>query len=125
MRATVYLIGAGPGAPDLISLRGYRCLQRADVVIFDHLVHRALLDIAPKEAERIDVGSAAPEDRDQEAICFLLAEKAREGKRVARLKWGDPFLFDQGGEEALFLHEQGVRYEVVPGVPHASRSPGR
>jgi uroporphyrinogen III methyltransferase / synthase len=119
VRSTVYLIGAGPGAPDLISLRGYRCLQKADVVIFDHLVHPDLLEAAPKHAERIDVGSAAPEARDQDAICYLLAEKAREGKTVARLKWGDPFLFDQGGEEALFLHEQGVRYEVVPGVPHA------
>jgi uroporphyrinogen III methyltransferase/synthase len=113
------LIGAGPGAPDLISLRGYRCLQRADVVIFDHLVHPDLLDVAPAGAERIDVGSAAPEQRDQEAICYLLAEKAREGKTVARLKWGDPFLFDRGGEEALFLHEQGVNFEVVPGVPAA------
>lgn len=119
MRSTVYLIGAGPGAPDLISLRGYRCLQRADVVIFDHLVHPDLLDVAPKHAERIDVGSAAPEESDQEAICYLLAEKAREGKVVARLKWGDPFLFDRGGEEALFLHEQGVTFEVVPGVPAA------
>ena len=119
MRSTVYLIGAGPGAPDLITLRGYRCLQKADVVIFDHLVHPDLLEIAPKHAERIDVGGAAPEPGDQDAICFLLAEQAREGKTVARLKWGDPFLFDQGGEEALFLHEQGVQYEVVPGVPHA------
>jgi len=119
VRSTVYLIGAGPGAPDLISLRGYRCLQRADVVIFDHLVHPDLLDIAPQHAERIDVGSAAPEQSDQEAICYLLAEKAREGKTVARLKWGDPFLFDRGGEEALFLHEQGVQFEVVPGVPAA------
>ena len=119
MRSTVYIIGAGPGAPDLISLRGYRCLQKADVVIFDHLVHPDLLDAAPEHAERIDVGSAAPEPRDQDAICYLLAEKAREGKSVARLKWGDPFLFDQGGEEALFLHEQGVRYEVIPGAPHA------
>ena len=119
MQSTVYLIGAGPGAPDLISLRGFRCLQKADVVIFDHLVHPDLLDVAPEHAERIDVGSAAPEDRDQDAISYLLAEKAREGKIVARLKWGDPFLFDQGGEEALFLHEQGVPYEVIPGVPHA------
>lgn len=119
MRSTVYLIGAGPGAPDLITLRGYRFLQKADVVIFDHLVHPDLLDVAPKHAERIDVGPAAPEPRDQDAICYLLAEKAREGKMVARLKWGDPFLFDQGGEEALFLHEQGVQYEVIPGVPHA------
>ncbi len=119
MRSTVYLIGAGPGAPDLITLRGYRCLQQADVVIFDHLVHPDLLAVAPETAERIDVGSAAPEQRDQEAICYLLAEKAREGKIVARLKWGDPFLFDRGGEEALFLHEQGVNFEVVPGVPAA------
>lgn len=119
MRSTVYLIGAGPGAPDLITLRGFRCLQRADVVIFDHLVHPDLLAVAPGTAERIDVGSAAPEQRDQEAICYLLAEKAREGKVVARLKWGDPFLFDRGGEEALFLHEQGVNFEVVPGVPAA------
>ena len=119
MKAIVYLIGAGPGAPDLITVRGLRCLQKADVVIFDHLVHPDLLAIAPEHAERIDVGSAAPEPRDQDAICFLLAEKAREGKTVARLKWGDPFLFDQGAEEALFLHEQGVQYEVVPGVPHA------
>jgi uroporphyrinogen III methyltransferase/synthase len=119
VKATVYLIGAGPGAADLITLRGYRLLQKADVGIFDHLVHPSLLDIAPQTAERLDVGAAAPEPRDQEAICILLAEKAREGKDVARLKWGDPFLFDQGGEEALFLHEQGVQYEVVPGVPHA------
>jgi uroporphyrinogen III methyltransferase / synthase len=119
VRSIVYLIGAGPGAPDLITLRGYRLLQKADVVIFDHLVHPDLLDAAPKHAERIDVGPAAPEPRDQDAICYLLAEKAREGKTVARLKWGDPFLFDQGAEEALFLHEQGVAYEVVPGVPHA------
>jgi uroporphyrinogen III methyltransferase/synthase len=119
VKAIVYVIGAGPGAPDLITVRGFRCLQKADVVIFDHLVHPDLLAIAPEHAERIDVGSAAPEPRDQDAICFLLAEKAREGKTVARLKWGDPFLFDQGGEEALFLHEQGVQYEVVPGVPHA------
>jgi uroporphyrinogen III methyltransferase/synthase len=119
VRSTVYLIGTGPGAPDLISLRGHRCLQKAEVVIFDHLVHPDLLDVAPKHAERIDVGSAAPEESDQEAICYLLAEKAREGKIVARLKWGDPFLFDRGGEEALFLHEQGVKFEVVPGVPAA------
>ncbi len=119
MRSTVYLIGAGPGAPDLISLRGFRCLQKADVVIFDHMVHPRLLEAAPASAEQIDVGSAAPQPTDQEAICYLLAEKAREGKTVARLKWGDPFLFDHGGEEALFLHEQGIRFEVIPGVPTA------
>ena len=69
------------------------------------------------DAEKIDVGVAAPQPLEQEAICYLLAEKAREGKIVARLKWGDPFVFDRGGAEALFLHEQGVRFEVVPGIP--------
>ena len=69
------------------------------------------------DAEKIDVGIAAPQPLEQEAICYLLAEKAREGKIVARLKWGDPFVFDRGGAEALFLHEQGVPFEVVPGIP--------
>jgi uroporphyrinogen III methyltransferase/synthase len=119
LRRIVYLIGAGPGAPDLISVRGLTCLQAAEVVIYDHLVHRRLLRFAPPQAERIDVGRAAPQPLDQEAICYLLAEKAREGRMVARLKWGDPFVFDQGGVEALFLHEQGIAYEVVPGVPAA------
>ena len=76
-----------------------------------------LLKHARPDAELIDVGSASPQEMAQEAISYLLAEKAREGKLVARLKWGDPFVFDRGGEEALFLHEQRVPYEVVPGVP--------
>lgn len=119
----VYLVGAGPGAPDLISVRGLHCVQAADVVIFDHLVHRRLLQYAPAHAERIDVGSAAPQPLDQEAICYLIAEKAREGRVIARLKWGDPFVFDQGGVEALFLHEQGIPFEVVPGIPAAVGGP--
>lgn len=119
LHPAVYLVGAGPGAPDLISARGLRCLQTADVVIYDRMVHPRVLNEAPPVAERIDVGSAAPERMDQEAICYLIAEKAREGKRVVRLKWGDPFVFDQGGVEALFLHEQRIPFEVVPGVPAA------
>jgi uroporphyrinogen III methyltransferase / synthase len=115
----VYLIGAGPGDPWLISVRGMRYLSQADVVIYDHLVHQRLLRHARPDAERIDVGPAAPEPLEQEAICYLLAEKAREGKVVARLKWGDPFVFDRGGEEALFLHEHAVQFEVVPGIPAA------
>jgi uroporphyrinogen III methyltransferase/synthase len=115
----VYLIGVGPGDPWLITVRGLRCLNQADVVIYDHLVHERLLRQVRPEVEKIDVGPAAPEPLEQEAICYLLAEKAREGKVVARLKWGDPFVFDRGGEEALFLHEHGVRFEVVPGVPAA------
>jgi uroporphyrinogen III methyltransferase/synthase len=113
----VYLIGAGPGDPGLITVRGLQCLAGADVVLYDHLVHDRLLRHARADAEKIDVGVTAPQPLQQEAICYLLAEKAREGKIVARLKWGDPYLFDHGGSEALFLHEQGVQFEVVPGVP--------
>ena len=115
----VFLIGAGPGDPGLITVRGLDCLRRADVVLHDHLVHERLLRFARDGAELIDVGTAAPDPLAQEAICYLLAEKAREGKVVARLKWGDPFVFDRGGEEALFLHEQGLGFEVIPGVPAA------
>ena len=122
-RAIVYLIGAGPGDPGLITARGLKCLATADVVLYDHLVHPRLLRFAHGSAEKIDVGASAPKPLEQEAICYLLAEKAREGKSVARLKWGDPFVFDRGGEEALFLHEQGVPFEVVPGVPAAIGMP--
>jgi uroporphyrinogen III methyltransferase/synthase len=115
----VYLIGAGPGDPWLMSVRGIRCLAAADVVLYDHLVNLRVLRHARPDAECIDVGPASPKPLEQEAICYLLVEKAREGKVVARLKWGDPFVFDRGGEEALFLHEHAVPFEVVPGVPAA------
>jgi uroporphyrinogen III methyltransferase/synthase len=117
MNSVVYLIGAGPGDPGLMTVRGLQCLSSADVVLYDHLVPPRVLRYARADAEKIDVGTAAPQPLEQEAICYLLAEKAREGKSVARLKWGDPFVFDRGGSEALFLHEQGVRFEVVPGIP--------
>ena len=123
MPSIVYLIGAGPGDPGLITVRGLKCLASADVVLYDHLVPPRLLAHARAGAEKIDVGVAAPQRMEQEAICYLLAEKAREDKTVARLKWGDPFVFDRGGSEALFLHEQGVRFEVVPGVPAAIAVP--
>jgi uroporphyrinogen III methyltransferase/synthase len=119
----VYIVGAGPGDPRLISVRGMRVLQAADVVVYDHLIHARLLRSARPDAERIDVGPAAPRPMQQDAICFLLAEKAREGKTVARLKWGDPYVFDSGGKEAMFLHEQGVPFEVVPGIPAAIGAP--
>lgn len=115
----VFIVGAGPGDPGLITVRGQRCLESADVVIYDHQVHQRLLRLAPPEAEKIDVGPAAPRPLDQEAISLLLAEKAREGRVVVRLKWGDPFVFDSGGKEALFLHEQRIPFQVVPGVPAA------
>ena len=115
----VYLIGAGPGNPELITVRGLQCLAEADVVLYDHLVHPRMLRAAKPSAEKIDVGMPAPLPHEQEAICYLLAEKAVEGKVVARLKWGDPFIFDSGGSEALFLHERRIRFEVVPGIPAA------
>jgi uroporphyrinogen III methyltransferase/synthase len=113
----VYLIGTGPGDPGLITVHGLECLRRADVVIHDHEVPIRVLKQARPGAELIDVGKAGRQPMEQDAITFLLAEKVRDGKLVARLKRGDPFVFDRGGEEALFLHAQGIPYEVVPGIP--------
>jgi uroporphyrinogen III methyltransferase/synthase len=119
----VYLIGAGPGDPGLITVRGLECLRAADVVVHDHLVSVRLLSEARRDAELLDVGGVAPQPGEQEAISLLLVERAREGKVVVRLKWGDPFVFGRGGEEALFLHEQGIPFEIVPGVPAATSVP--
>ena len=119
----VYIVGAGPGDPSLISLRGYRCLQRADVVIYDHRVQARLLRWAPASAERIDVGRSSAKPLEQEAVALLVAEKAREGRMVVRLKWGDPFVFDTGGKEALLLAEHGIRFEIIPGIPAAIAAP--
>ena len=119
----IFLIGAGPGDPSLLTVKGHRYLTMADVVVYDHLVHQRMLSLVRPDAEKIDVGPAAPRPLEQDAICLLLAEKAREGKMVARLKWGDPFVFDSGGKEALFLHEQGLPFEVVPGIPSTIGSP--
>jgi uroporphyrinogen III methyltransferase / synthase len=113
----VFIVGAGPGDPGLISVRGRRYLEAADVIVYDHSVHARLLRMARADAEKIDVGPAAPRPLDQDAISLLLVEKARDGKTVARLKWGDPFVFDSGAKEALFLHEQRIPFEVVPGIP--------
>ncbi len=114
----VALIGAGPGDPGLITRRGLDLLEAADVVVYDRDAE-ALLRWARPDAERIEVGAPAEKDTAQDAISMLLAEKAREGLAVARLKWGDAFVFDSGAKEALFLHEQGIRFDVVPGVPAA------
>jgi uroporphyrinogen III methyltransferase/synthase len=113
----VYLIGTGPGDPGLITVHGLECLRNADVVIHDQFVPARLLTHARPGAELINVGSAARQPMAQEAISLLIAEKAREGRLVARLKRGDPFVFDRGGEEALFLHENDIPFEVVPGIP--------
>jgi uroporphyrinogen III methyltransferase / synthase len=119
----VIIVGAGPGDPGLITVRGLRQLETADVVVYDHQVDGRLLRSARADAEKIDVGPAAPRALDQDAISLLLVEKAREGKTVVRLKWGDPFVFDSGGKEALFLHEQQIPFEVVPGIPATIAAP--
>lgn len=118
----VYLIGAGPGDTGLLTTRGLRLLAEADVVVHDRGVE-PLLRSARADAERLEVGAPAERDTAQDAISMLLAEKAREGHTVARLKWGDPFVFDSGAKEALFLYEQGVPFEVVPGIPAAIGAP--
>ena len=114
----VYIIGTGPGDPTLVSVRGVRLIAEADVVVYDRAAEAALRWARP-EAERIAVGAPAERAVAQDAISMLLAEQARDGHIVARLKWGDPFMFDSGAKEALFLHEQGIPFEVVPGVTSA------
>jgi uroporphyrin-III C-methyltransferase len=121
---TVYLVGAGPGDPKLITLRGAEVLGIAEVVVFDRLAAPALLDLAPLAAERVYVGkepgrAAMP----QEDIDALLVDRALSGQTVVRLKGGDPFVFGRGGEEALACARAGVRFEVVPGVSSAIAAP--
>jgi uroporphyrinogen III methyltransferase/synthase len=113
----VYLVGAGPGDPELITVKGRRILQQADSVLFDHLAPDALLELAPAHAERLYVGKKkSAHEYQQEEICEMLIERARRGLRVVRLKGGDPFLFGRGGEEAEALAAAGIPFEVVPGV---------
>ena len=120
----VYLVGAGPGDPGLMTVKGLNCLRHADVVIYDRLVDESLLNEVRPEAEKIYVGKA---DRlhilEQDSINQLLLEKAREGKVVVRLKGGDPFVLGRGGEEAGILTKHGIPFEVVPGVTSASAVP--
>ena len=124
MSGVVYLVGAGPGDPKLITVRGAEVLALADVVVFDRLASPALLDLAPAHAERIYVGkepgrSAMP----QADINELLVSRAAAGETVVRLKGGDPFVFGRGGEEALACVEAGVPSEVVPGITSAIAAP--
>ncbi len=116
----VYLVGAGPGDPGLLTLKAARILETADVIVYDNLVGDAILDRLPARAERVYAGKeAGSHTMDQAGINALLAERARSGQTVVRLKGGDPFVFGRGGEEAEYLAERGIRFEVVPGVTSA------
>ncbi len=124
MAGKVYLIGAGPGDPDLITVKGLRCLQMADCVIYDYLVNIDLLKHAQPAAECINVGKKGGESHiSQEQINDLIIKKAEAGKLVARLKGGDPFIFGRGGEEASALAQAGIRFEIVPGVTSGHAAP--
>jgi len=120
----VYLIGAGPGDPGLFTIKGQRILQKADVIVYDRLAGQALLNMARNDAEKIYVGKISGRHAlTQDEINQLLVEKARQGLTVARLKGGDPFLYGRGGEEAQFIRQHGLDFEVVPGVTSAIAVP--
>ena len=113
----VYLVGAGPGDPDLITWKGRKLLASAGAILYDHLANEHLLDLAPKNCERIYVGKKkAVHAHTQEEICAMMIERARRGLTVVRLKGGDPFIFGRGGEEVEALVDAGIEFEVVPGV---------
>lgn len=117
MIGKVTLVGAGPGDPGLLTVKGREALLEAQVVVYDRLVSPAILSLMPENAEKINVGKEASHHLvPQEQINRLLLNKALEGKRVVRLKGGDPFLFGRGGEELELLTEHGVSFEEVPGI---------
>lgn len=124
MAGKLYLVGAGPGDPGLLTLKGKRCLEQADIVIYDYLANPRLLDYARPDAERRLVGKHGGGERvAQETINALIVEQARQGKVVARLKGGDPFVFGRGAEEAEAARAAGIEFEIVPGVSSAIAVP--
>ncbi|MBI3605899.1 MAG: uroporphyrinogen-III C-methyltransferase [Nitrospirae bacterium] len=122
-RGKVYLVGAGPGDPKLLTLKGKECLEEADVILYDYLINPDLLDFANPSAEKIFVGKKGSSAFRQGEINALIIQKTMEGKIVVRLKGGDPFIFGRGGEEAEALVEEGILFEVVPGITSAIAAP--
>ncbi len=124
VRGRIYLVGAGPGDPKLLTLRAAELLAKADIVIYDRLVGSAILKLAPKTAKRVYVGKrSGKHEVPQDKINELLVKAASEARTVVRLKGGDPFLFGRGGEEAEVLQENGIDFELVPGVTSAIATP--
>ncbi|MCW4003503.1 MAG: uroporphyrinogen-III C-methyltransferase [Candidatus Bathyarchaeota archaeon] len=120
----VYLVGAGPGDPKLLTVKAVELIKEADVIIYDRLVGEETLNLAPKKAEKIYVGKrTGKHEVPQDKITELIIEKAQKGGKVVRLKGGDPFIFGRGGEEAEALAEKGIEFEVVPGVSSAVVAP--
>jgi uroporphyrinogen III methyltransferase/synthase len=123
-KGKVYLVGAGPGDPELLTMKGARLLSEAEVVVYDFLANPELLDLAPEEAKRIYVGKKGGDHAmAQEDINALLCDLAAQGLNVVRLKGGDPFVFGRGGEEASALFAKGLAFEIVPGVTSAVAAP--
>lgn len=120
----VYLVGSGPGDPELLTLKARRLIDNAEVIVYDQLPGKAILNSMPEKAEKIDVGKyAGKHTMPQSEINKVLVQKAKEGKKVVRLKGGDPYVFGRGGEEAEQLAAEGIEFEVVPGITSAIAVP--
>ena len=120
----VYLVGAGPGDPELLTIKASKILQQCDIVIYDALMNPIILDYVSERAEKVFIGKSRHHSRiSQKEVEQMMVDKAKEGKTVVRLKGGDPFIFGRGGEEAETLTEAGIEWDVIPGVPSGVAAP--